>query len=307
MPRFLVPKRSGEHRAACIALYRALLTQCAAVPISDDKRSALRNIARNKFRANRELHSTRLLKLGFHAGYEALGLLDASASGDTAATTKIDTLLSKTPARLTRPPKKPTAKSRKPTPDHLPPEAKTLDVCPRPTVSGIRGVPKLVNAGGVPILRFKKPQPSGLSRLIKDKIQQRQDMFDRINAMQDIWIPLAEAEDAWDGILKERFGVTDTQSQGLDSDEPGWSDVMRQTVEQSFEWYDAQKEKVRNTAIRMQDIIDQEIELVRQEKAVRAEKRRGEKLARRAERRRLAASSSEKALDRETVEAQVGH
>ncbi|KAJ9647741.1 hypothetical protein H2199_001515 [Coniosporium tulheliwenetii] len=229
----------------CIALYRALLTQCAAVPISDDKRSALRNIARNKFRANRELHKTHRQVSKTH----------------------------------TRPP---------------PPEAKTLDVCPRPTVSGIRGVPKLVNAGGVPILRFKKPQPSGLSRLIKDKIQQRQDMFDRINAMQDIWIPLAEAEDAWDGILKERFGVTDTQSQGLDSDEPGWSDVMRQTVEQSFEWYDAQKEKVRNTAIRMQDIIDQEIEL-------------GEKLARRAERRRLAVSSSEKALDRETVEAQVGH
>ncbi|EON61480.1 hypothetical protein W97_00695 [Coniosporium apollinis CBS 100218] len=307
MPRFLVPKRSGEHRAACIALYRALLSQCAAVPISDDKRGALRNIARNKFRANREHHSTRLLKLGFHAGYEALDLLDASASGDTAATTKIDALLSKTPARLTQPPKKPAPKPRKPAPDHLPPEAKTLDVRPRLTVSGIRRIPKLVNAGGVPILRFKKPQPPGLSRLIKDKIKQRQDMFDRINAMQDIWIPLAEAEDTWDTIVKERFGVTDTRSQGLDSEEPGWSDVMRETVEQSFEWYDAQKEKVRKTAIRMQDIIDQETELARQEKAVRDEKRRGEKLARRAEKRRLMASPPEKALEGYTVSTQARH
>lgn len=159
----------------------------------------------------------------------------------------------------------------------------------------------------MPILRFKKPQAPGLSRLIKDKIKQRQDMFDRINAMQDIWIPLAEAEDAWDTIVKERFGVTDTRSQGLDSEEPGWSDVMRETVEQSFEWYDAQKEKVRKTAIRMQDIIDQETELARQEKAVRDEKRRGEKLARRAEKRRLAASPPEKALEGYTVSTQARH
>ena len=259
----------------------------------------MKNIARNKFRANRELHSTRLLKLGFHAGYEvrvplgtyprtwteqkichqALDLLDVSASGDTTATAKLDTLLSKTSAGLTRLSKKPATKPRNPISDHLPPEAKTLVVRPRPTVSGIRQIPKLVNAGGVPILRFKKPQPPGLSRLIRDKIQQRQDMFDRINNLRDIWIPLGEAEDRWDSILEERFGVTDTRSQSSSREEPRWSDVMKETVEQSFEWYDEQKEKASRTAARMQHIVEQETELAMKEKYARIGQRREERMA----------------------------
>jgi len=53
-----------------IALFRALLRQCNAAPFSNDERTALQNIVRNNYKHNADIHSTRLLKLAFHAGYE---------------------------------------------------------------------------------------------------------------------------------------------------------------------------------------------------------------------------------------------
>lgn len=53
-----------------IALFRALLQQCKSASLGDEHRCQVRNIIRNKFKANEHVHSKRRLTVAFHAGYE---------------------------------------------------------------------------------------------------------------------------------------------------------------------------------------------------------------------------------------------
>ena len=53
-----------------IALFRALLSQSRAAPLSETERDGLQHLIRNKFRYNMYLTSWRLLRLAFTAGYE---------------------------------------------------------------------------------------------------------------------------------------------------------------------------------------------------------------------------------------------
>ncbi|KAI9884381.1 MAG: hypothetical protein M1823_003835 [Watsoniomyces obsoletus] len=100
---FILPKRSGVHRRAGLALYRALLRQTRHVPVPDERRNALQGFVRRSFRQNRNVDSLQLVTKGFNAGYEALDLLRASVLGNTSSTTRILSLLSKlVPVRRSR-------------------------------------------------------------------------------------------------------------------------------------------------------------------------------------------------------------
>ena len=79
------------------------------------------------------------------------------------------------------------------------------------SISGKRHIPKLVNTNGIPHLRFKKPQSPFLSRVIRDKIRQREKRFD-CSQLLKAEITMAQAEDNWDSILKHNCGIEDDDS-----------------------------------------------------------------------------------------------
>jgi hypothetical protein len=102
MPLRRAPHQSGVHRIAAIALYRALLTQCAAIPLAQPRLDEIRNIIRNRFRAQRHTVSSRHLHVYFDAGYEALDHLDAARAGIHESTAYIDALVETAPFWMKR-------------------------------------------------------------------------------------------------------------------------------------------------------------------------------------------------------------
>lgn len=76
---------------------------------------------------------------------------------------------------------------------------------PRPVVSGKRRIPHFVNAGGMPMLRTKKPQSGFLSAVIRSKLKQRQRWFDRGETLR-IDMTFAKDEDDWDKMTMPQDG-----------------------------------------------------------------------------------------------------
>lgn len=201
-----VPRQSCLHRQAAIALYRALLIQCRASPVEQEDKVSLQHIVRNRFHANRDKISSRLLKLHFHAGYKALNHLDGAVANDALSISTIKTYLSQTPQHL-KDPRPPPPPPREIPEDHYPPppEHRFLANFPRPHVEGIRKVPFFVPAQITPFVRYKKPQPYTLGRTIRQINLQKQIRMDFKEVLEDYYQPLASYEDAWDKIINREF------------------------------------------------------------------------------------------------------
>ncbi|KAF2496348.1 hypothetical protein BU16DRAFT_459841 [Lophium mytilinum] len=265
MPPNLIPKRDPTHRIAAIALYRALLSQCAAAPIAHEIQSPLRNAIRNRFRDNRVLQSPRLLEIAFRAGYEAIDLLDAAVAGDADSTKTLESLVAELPNNLVRERKAPVKipkEDRKPhILDCLPPGFKALEERPRPTVSGRRGIPKLASATGVPFLRFTKPQPRNLSRIIRQKLEDKIKRFEDRVVHSNYWLPLAQQEDAWDRLVMGRARA--------DESEPSWAEEHHVALREILRKSEEKKEEATRLADLMADIVEKETELARAEELAR--------------------------------------
>jgi len=226
-----------------------------------------------------------LLGVSFRAGYEALDHLDAAAAGDTASTEFLTSLVSTLPPALSRPPP---VKPRDPPPPHpskkalacLPPELAELNVRPRKTVSGVRRVPILCSANGVPFLRLKKPQPVSLSRILRQKIDRRQKVFDQMVLLDNYWLPIAQAEDDWDDLVIAECGtgaVLDEGAKGIkDSKKAGewerelwdgvlWVEEIEKAKATNKKAYVDDMAHGREMAKKMIKIIDQEMVLAKKE------------------------------------------
>ncbi|ORX95405.1 hypothetical protein BCR34DRAFT_629022 [Clohesyomyces aquaticus] len=267
MPRFIPPKRSTPHRVAAIALYRALLSRCATAPLPHDYLDALSNAVRNKFRRERKMQSPYQLGLAFRAGYEVLDHLDAASNGDQTSTAFLISFIPKLPPGMTRPPP---VRPRTPPPDPskkllkcLPPERAILNVRPYAKVSGARKVPILASANGVPFLRLGKPQPPNLSRILRQKLEQRQVTFDQKIELANYWQPIATQEETWDDIIAEHFALVDGKGEG--NQEPTWTQAIAEAERINTAKHDHDMASDRVTARRMQKIVDQETALALQE------------------------------------------
>ncbi|KAK1915496.1 hypothetical protein P3342_003306 [Pyrenophora teres f. teres] len=263
MPQYLPPNKLTQHRVAAIALYRALLSRCssAALP-SDDNRASLRNAIRNKFRRNRKIQSSYQLGLSFKAGYETLDRLDASAAGDDASTNLLAQLVSQLPSALIRaPPIRPRRQTLSKPPKErlacLPPERAVLNVRPYAKTSGPRHVPILASANGIPFLRLTKPQPPALSRILRQRLQRKTDLFDAKVLLSNWWLPTCRQEDKWDDLLEEQLGE--------DQDTVKWIDVVRQAEMQNQWAYERELRKDRDITTDMQAIVDKEMKLALKE------------------------------------------
>ncbi|CBX92419.1 hypothetical protein IAQ61_006187 [Plenodomus lingam] len=257
MPRFLQPKKSTQHRVAAFALYRALLSRCSSTPLADDDRTSLRNAIRNKFRKNRKIESPYQLGLSFKAGYEALDHLDASATGVAASLAFLQRMISRIPPRLKRT-FQPRPRNRTPDPPKerlasLPPERAVLNVRPYAKTSGPRHVPILASANGVPFLRLTKPQPPALSRVIRQRLQRRNDLFDSKVLLANWWLPLSQQEDRWDIMMNAQLGEV--------GDETGWTEAVQMAIQQNVVAHHKELVKDAEMTKKMQRIVDLETEL----------------------------------------------
>src|ERR1700709_1700282 len=113
-------------------------------------------------------------------GAQAEELLRAAASGSQAATSQIHNLLYRlhTQRQQSQQPRAPP----RPEPPRLSPypgAPKVLDIrpLPREKLTAKRRVPILTHASGVPFLRFKKPQSPFLSRVLRNKLEQKHKLF----------------------------------------------------------------------------------------------------------------------------------
>ncbi|PYH42128.1 LYR motif-containing protein [Aspergillus saccharolyticus JOP 1030-1] len=217
MHKLVVPHKCSTHRFTTLALYRALLRQCAKLPEDLPERNAPKDHIQLRFHRYKKLQSPSQVAHTLKAGYDALDLLHAISQGNHEKTEYLRTLLSETTlnrerksavqrelARL-KPVKPPSTLDlrkqankefqRKTAVRH--PDAESVLARPRPVVNGIRRVPKLVSARGIPMLRFKKPQPAIVGRVIRAKHRKRdKSLLERDFLMQEIlW---AKDEDQWD-------------------------------------------------------------------------------------------------------------
>lgn len=291
MPNLRVPSQSGAHRIAAIALYRALLTQCRAVPLESAQREELQNIVRNRFKQARHSHSTQRLKISFEAGYEAIDHLDASVAGNEESTRYVSELLQRAPAktRLPPPPSHELLKALKrvhaanEAREPAQPKISILDR-PRPLeqLSGRRHVPVLFNANHIPVLRIKKPQPLSLSRFIRQRVLQRQNRHDRrwrLSSEKE----LAKHEDEWDRLVANEVRAIESRrlmQSGAGSSamskahEPTWSSAISTAAREVQQQIDGEREKNGAMAEKMQAIVDKEKELYKAETVDRLKARR---------------------------------
>ncbi|OBT69418.1 hypothetical protein VE03_01173 [Pseudogymnoascus sp. 23342-1-I1] len=209
MPKQFIPQKRGAHRIACIALYRALLSKCRLIDIPPSLHRGnvppIKYLIRRQFRRNSQVTSNPLVVAALRVGYEAEELLHTASTGSDAAHSKILELLRGVQAEgdsarlenAANPPLPPPPPPRKPEP--YPGAIPVLKQRPLPKsqLTGKRGVPKLISANLIPFLRFKKPQSVFLTRVLSDKIDQRQRRHDTIDRM-GVLMELGSMEDDWD-------------------------------------------------------------------------------------------------------------
>ncbi|KAJ6014629.1 hypothetical protein N7540_009220 [Penicillium herquei] len=219
MHKVVVPKNSGVHRFACLALYRALLRQCSPSNGNAPWLTETKFLVRQRFHRYKGLQSPSQAAYSLKAGYKALDLLDSANKGNKQDGHQIIKTLAeaKSMKKAYAAMHKDINKPKPPSP--LSPRAArkqetllfekqtqrrhpdTPSILSRPNleISGKRHVPVLVNARGIPFLRLKKPQPKNLSGVIRAKLEKR---WHRIVLRDRLQTDLlfAKDEEAWDRI-----------------------------------------------------------------------------------------------------------
>ena len=204
---------------------------------------------------------------------QTLDRLDASAAGDDTSKKSLVQLVRQLPHALIRaPPIRPRRQAPSEPPKErlacLPPERAVLNVRPFAKTSGPRHVPILASANGVPFLRLTKPQPPALSRMLRQRLQRKIDLFDSKVLLGNWWLPVCRQEDDWDDLLKGQLGN--------DEDSVKWTDAVRQAETENHWAYERDLRKDRDMMRDMQAIVDKEMELALKEgqTIIRGRKRR---------------------------------
>ncbi|OAP54249.1 hypothetical protein AYL99_11350 [Fonsecaea erecta] len=240
MPRIVAPHKSGLHRLACLSLYKALLHESTRVGAAVDNPAVtrtLQSLIRFRFDRDRKLLSPSQVANGFEAGHGALSLLRQCARKSDDALNKLSQTLEHVALQAESTARyrgelasrwKPPPPQRRPHLENLrrianranhmsTPDNPRIFQHPRPiseVKSGVRKVPNLILAQGVPLLKYPGPTPVLLNRILKTKIQwgvrkwaQHLDIAARIQ--------IGEWEDDWDSILGREQGIVETQEDAI--------------------------------------------------------------------------------------------
>ncbi|CAF9926386.1 MAG: hypothetical protein ALECFALPRED_003430 [Alectoria fallacina] len=285
MPRFLILRKSGVHRAACFALYRALLHQKHELQLTERQQHLFRKPIRAIFKRNSKLQSPPQISTALRLGYETLeGLHDGVRKQKVLNRILELASLPQTSARLgdlSSSPRTKTASSQKPRKRDAIPYPGTTPVLARPfqDLSGRRHVPVLINANRVPFLRLKKPQPPFLSRIIRDTVNTRELRITRAERLTSE-ISIAEDEDDWDQILYNRFGMDYMDTEG----EP-WDREVKRASDRNHKLQVEAIKKRADVAAEMYAIVEQEKALAEEQKLRKRDEKHKATKARRLARR----------------------
>jgi len=143
---------------------------------------------------------------------------------------------------------------------------------------------------GYPFLRLRKPQSPFLSRVLRQKIKQRQQRFDTVDAI-DVGLEYAEAEAEWERNVMEQLaedGVPnkewmETEGKYWDRGSPGWTEAAARAKEEVLRSLMADQRKAKEVGEKMLDIVDKERELWRQERGRRRHEKKVAKKLRKQE------------------------
>ncbi|KAI6250446.1 hypothetical protein HI914_02036 [Erysiphe necator] len=307
-PSQFFPRASSRHRFACKALYHALLKPCNKVPLPSNfpvrgRVNPIRHLIRKRFRQNIKSDSPKLIRKGLKIGYLAEHLLRLAALGVKPAIEQVHSCLYSIAleADIARDncvqPRSNIHKRQRVWP--IPGAPKIVDIRPLPLEkisSGKRHVPSLVlTSGGFPFLRFKKSQSPYLSRVIRDRVNQKQKMLDQSNLLQETE-ELGKTEDAWENIILseiDRSGIggidksgldqwwTEDWGKGLGEDERSWA-VATSEVRKNYEiGIKADRARAKRFGENLIRIRDQEKKLWQMERAKKKIEKQQERLKKR--------------------------
>jgi hypothetical protein len=100
------------------------------------------------------------------------------------------------------------------------PNARSVLDRPQPLGDHKRHIPVLVNARGLPFLRYKKPQPRNVSSVIRKKLGSRWNWIQRRDRLR-VELLFAQDEEDWDRIT-ENITETDAMS--------SWSEPLEKAI-----------------------------------------------------------------------------
>lgn len=200
--------------------------------------------------------------------WQSLDHLDAAIAGDTKSVDSLTQLIAALPRGLKRGPPTRPPPPLPPDPSKnrlacLPPGKALLDVRPYAKVSGPRHVPILASANGIPFLRITKPQPPALTRIIQQKLKNRNKRFDERTLINNYWTPIGRYEDEWDARLEERFGLREEATTA--ASEPKWVDEFILASQANANRYEKETAKDREYARKMLRLVDEETRLAMRE------------------------------------------
>ncbi|KAL3420832.1 hypothetical protein PVAG01_07277 [Phlyctema vagabunda] len=276
MPSHIIPRRQSLHRIACIALYRATLEQCPRITIPDNLKQLgpvdpLKHLIRKRFRAQIHNTSPRQCVQALQYGYQAEEMLRKAGDGDEAAHSQILELLSERQRQAAL------ARARTPPPTkrtHVYPEPragsmKVLEMRPLPLeqLSGRRRLPIASGGNAIPFLRIGNRQSPFLSRLIKDKVEQRQRRFDLAERMDED-AEIGQAEQEWENIVGGDV---------YEADHKPWDAAMQRAGQEAKNGLRNEKLVSREKALRVLDIVTKERKLWEEERRARRHQKRLEK------------------------------
>ncbi|KAL1840946.1 hypothetical protein VTJ49DRAFT_7605 [Mycothermus thermophilus] len=319
MPSQFFPARSSRHRVACFALYRALLRTAQRVPLPDDLTTSsplvgpnptqhpIRTLIRNAFRRNRKDTSPRLVVSALKNGYRFLTLLTRAAETSEPPNPERASVLAflrrnqdrvlQIKAQLAAKAEEWKQGSTAPIPDRqtiikrVSPEgvwppvyAPAIPVRPLSMFrDGIRRPPVLGHAMGVPFLRFKKPQPRFLERVLRQKAMRRHKRIGIITALQEEGMADAQEEDLWEEQVerliaeanKRRKGRVGVGRQERVKREPTYVDSLKEVIWNLVDLTSKEHEDLVARGRAMWQIV-----LAEREQALEEEKERLERLGR---------------------------
>lgn len=264
MPKLpYVPAKDCRHRVAAIALYRALIQTAREIPLpyKDASREGWVHpavqIVRRRFQGNKDYTSLRLVYSSMTAGYKFLDMLHKAKVPASPEHRKIIGLLRKTDeageAREARRLSKttPVALEAKVAPTGTPydyrqksdanftirnvagpfePARYVGEARPLSSLKKRREVPILAaETYGFPFLRYRKPQPIGLDKMIESHKMRWQTTLYKLLPLEEAVAPTVQWEDVWE----ENLEKARCEEQGIDP--PDW-DEMDPNPQSSYTW-----------------------------------------------------------------------
>ncbi|CAL8583841.1 hypothetical protein XPA_009457 [Xanthoria parietina] len=271
-----IPSKSGVHKAACLALFRALLRR-GRNTLPPEPSNHFQQHVNEAFRTNAKIQNQKAIRVALTAGY---GVLDDLAThklhvlkqlAEAAAPKKVTQLQSdrrrasdgSSEQGSSHPKPQLFDKGRRsPHPAAKP----VLDGLPPPLPGHRRRVPTMINANHIPFLRFKKPQSPFLSHMIRKKTEEREKRIARTQRLEKL-LPLAEDEDRWDDIVRKIHGISSKD------DGTTWAWATEEALMHVRRVHKDNTMRRMHIAQRMFDIMDGERKLAEREKLERRDRR----------------------------------